>query len=110
MKFFSQNLAVDLGTANTLVYTEKQGIVVNEPSVVAVDPKTKKIVGIGAVSRELALTSCRNVALVRPLMGGVIADFDSARRMIAYFVRKARSLFFFKDLACHLHSHGDYAG
>ncbi len=109
MSFFSQNIAMDLGTANTLVYTEKRGIVVDEPSVVAVDEKTKKIVGIGAKARELALSS-DNITLIRPLLAGVIADFELSRKMISYFVRKARALFFFEDLACHLYSHGNHAG
>lgn len=110
MKLFSQDLAVDLGTANTLVYTEKQGIVVNEPSVVAVDAKAKKIVAVGKQAQELYRSSPKGISLVRPLLCGVIADFDLARKMIAHFIRKARSLFFFKDLAGHLYSYGHNPG
>lgn len=86
---FSSDLAIDLGTANTLVYVAGKGIVVNEPSIVAVNRLTGEIVGCGAEAHEMLGRTPSNVVAIRPLRDGVIADFKMAERMLNYFIRKA---------------------
>lgn len=86
---FSRDIAMDLGTANTLLYTRRDGIVVNEPTVVDIDTRTNEVLAVGArakVSRGRTPDRIRNV---RPLRDGVIADFDVTTRMIVHFIRKA---------------------
>jgi rod shape-determining protein MreB len=85
----SSDLAIDLGTANTLVYVAGKGIVLNEPSIVAVNRQTGEIVGCGAEAREMLGRTPSNVVAIRPLRDGVIADFKMAERMLNYFIRKA---------------------
>ncbi|MBO4335363.1 MAG: rod shape-determining protein [Desulfovibrio sp.] len=87
-RFFSQDIAMDLGTANTLLYTRRQGIVINEPSVVALDVEKKTVLAVGADAKRYMGRTPRNIATIRPLKEGVIADFDVTRSMIEYFVRK----------------------
>jgi rod shape-determining protein MreB len=86
---FSSDLAIDLGTANTLVYVAGKGIVLNEPSIVAVNRQTGEIVGCGAEAREMLGRTPSNVVAIRPLRDGVIADFKMAERMLNYFIKKA---------------------
>ncbi|HSU60532.1 MAG TPA: rod shape-determining protein [Bryobacteraceae bacterium] len=88
-RVFSSDLAIDLGTANTLVYVAGKGIVLNEPSIVAVNRQTGEIVGCGAEAREMLGRTPSNVVAIRPLRDGVIADFKMAERMLNYFIRKA---------------------
>src|SRR6185437_5498125 len=88
-RVFSSDLAIDLGTANTLVYVAGKGIVLNEPSIVAVKRQTGEIVGCGAEAREMLGRTPSNVVAIRPLRDGVIADFKMAERMLNYFIRKA---------------------
>lgn len=88
-QYLSRDIAMDLGTANTLLYTRRDGIVVNEPSVVDMDTRTGAVISVGArakISRGRTPARIRNV---RPLRDGVIADFDVASQMIIYFIRKA---------------------
>jgi len=85
----SSDLAIDLGTANTLVYVAGKGIVLNEPSIVAVNRLTGEIVGCGAEAREMLGRTPSNVVAIRPLRDGVIADFKMAERMLNYFIKKA---------------------
>ena len=87
-RFFSQDIAMDLGTANTLLYTRRQGIVINEPSVVALDVEKKTVLAVGADAKRYMGRTPRNIETIRPLKEGVIADFDVTRSMIEYFVRK----------------------
>ena len=82
-------MAIDLGTANTLVYVVGKGIVLNEPSIVAVDRKTRAVVGCGTEAKEMLGRTPANVIAVRPLRDGVIADFELAEQMLNYFIRKA---------------------
>lgn len=89
MRRFSSDLAIDLGTANTLVYVVGKGIVINEPSVVAVDRKTREVMGCGAEAKEMTGRTPANLIAVRPLRDGVIADFELAEEMLTYFIRKA---------------------
>lgn len=85
---FSTDIAMDLGTANSLLYTRRHGIVVNEPSVVAVDARNGKVLSVGAQAREYLGRTPGRIRAIRPLKDGVIADFDVTQAMIAHFVRK----------------------
>jgi rod shape-determining protein MreB len=86
--FFGKNLAMDLGTANTLLYTPKDGIVLNEPSVVALDSRTDKIIAVGREAKEFLGRTPERIRAVRPLKDGVIADFEVTKAMIAFFIHK----------------------
>jgi rod shape-determining protein MreB len=86
---FSCDLAIDLGTANTLVYIAGKGIVLNEPSIVAVHRKTREVVSCGAEAHEMLGRTPVNILAVRPLRDGVIADFELAEQMLTYFIQKA---------------------
>ena len=80
---------MDLGTANTLLYTRADGIVINEPSVVAIDTHKNSVLAVGASAKEYLGRTPQRIKAVRPMKDGVIADFDITREMISYFVRKA---------------------
>lgn len=86
---FSTPLAIDMGTANTLVYMPGKGIVLNEPSIVAVDRQTGEMIGCGTDAKEMLGRTPSTVAAIRPLRDGVIADFKMAERMLDYFIKKA---------------------
>ncbi len=86
--FFGKKLAMDLGTANTLLYTQKDGIVLNEPSVVAVDARTNAVIAVGIQAKQFLGRAPKHIKVIRPMKNGVIADFDVTKEMIAYFVRK----------------------
>src|SRR5215470_14434055 len=88
---FSSDLAIDLGTANTLVYTKGRGIVVNEPSIVAINKNTGEVEAVGRDAKEMLGRTPGNIVAIRPLKDGVIADFQVAERMLNYFIRKAHS-------------------
>ncbi|MBI5742380.1 MAG: rod shape-determining protein [Candidatus Niyogibacteria bacterium] len=85
---FSHDIGMDLGTANTLVYVRGRGIVINEPSVVAINQKTGQIVAIGAEAKRMVGRTPGHIAVVRPLVEGVISDFEVTEEMIGYFIRK----------------------
>jgi rod shape-determining protein MreB len=85
---FSQDVSIDLGTANTLVLVRGEGIVINEPSVVAIEKKGKKVLAVGDEAKEMVGRTPANIVAVRPLRDGVISDFDVAERMLHYFIRK----------------------
>src|SRR5918997_1570177 len=87
---FSRDIAVDLGTANTLVYVKEEGIVLSEPSVVAIDNKIDKVVAVGSAAKSMLGRTPGNIVAMRPLKDGVIADFEVTEKMLAYFVRKAQ--------------------
>ncbi|MFA6446141.1 MAG: rod shape-determining protein [Candidatus Paceibacterota bacterium] len=88
-KQFSNNIGIDLGTANTLVYLAGKGIVVNEPSVVAVNQKTGRVVAVGAQAKQMLGRTPGHITAVRPLVDGVISDFEVTEEMLAYLVRRA---------------------
>ena len=88
-RFLSKDIAMDLGTANTLLYTRADGIVINEPSVVAIDTHKNSVLAVGASAKEYLGRTPQRIKAVRPMKDGVIADFDITREMISYFVRKA---------------------
>jgi rod shape-determining protein MreB and related proteins len=88
MAFLGRDMAVDLGTANTLVYVRGRGIVLNEPSVVALNTNTGQIVAVGVEAKRMIGRTPGNIVAVRPLKDGVIADFDVTERMLRYFIQK----------------------
>ncbi|HUK70732.1 MAG TPA: rod shape-determining protein [Streptosporangiaceae bacterium] len=88
MAFLGRDMAVDLGTANTLVYVHGRGIALNEPSVVALNTTTGKIVAVGVQAKRMIGRTPGNIVAVRPLKDGVIADFDVTERMLRYFIHK----------------------
>ena len=84
----SRDIGIDLGTANTLVLVRGKGIVINEPSVVAMNPKTKRILAVGAEAKRMVGRTPANIVAVRPLKDGVISDFDVTEQMLRYFIEK----------------------
>ncbi len=88
LHMFSKDLAMDLGTANTLLYTPRGGIVLNEPSVVALDTRTDKLIAVGREAKEFLGRTPDRIRAIRPMKDGVIADFEVTKEMIAFFVRK----------------------
>ena len=85
----SNDIGIDLGTANTLVYVRGKGIVVNEPSVVAVNQKTNQVVAIGNAAKEMLGRTPAHITAIRPLVDGVISDFEVTEEMLAYFIKQA---------------------
>ena len=86
---FSRDMGIDLGTATILVLVQGQGIVINEPSVVAIEKRSKRVVAIGAEAKEMIGRTPANIVAIRPLRDGVISDFDVTERMLHYFINKA---------------------
>ena len=84
---FSQGIAIDLGTANTIVQVRGRGIVINEPSVVAIDRRNKQILAIGAEAQRMVGRTPSDIVAIRPLRDGVISDFEVTERMLQYFIR-----------------------
>ncbi len=100
---FSNDIGIDLGTANTLVYVKGQGIVINEPSIVAVNQKTGQIVAIGREAKEMWGKTPEHIKIIRPLSEGVVSDFEMAEEMLAYFIRKVERIskkFFWSRRIC----------
>lgn len=89
MAFFNQKLGIDLGTANTLVFMPGKGIVLNEPSVVAISEQDKKILAVGAEAKEMIGRTPDNIIAYRPMRDGVIADYRVTEAMLHYFIDKA---------------------
>lgn len=92
---FSHDIGIDLGTANTLVMVKGRGIVIDEPSVVAIDKLTKKILAIGAEAKRMVGRTPANIVAVRPLKDGVISDFEVTEKMLQYFIRAVHERFGF---------------
>jgi rod shape-determining protein MreB len=88
LSLFSKDLAMDLGTANTLIYVKKEGVVLDEPSVVAIDRRTEKPIAVGKEAKRMYGRTPENIVAVRPMKDGVIADFDVTKKMITYFLSK----------------------
>ncbi|NWF82276.1 MAG: rod shape-determining protein [Bryobacteraceae bacterium] len=86
---FSSDLAIDLGTANTLVFAKGKGIVVNEPSIVAINKNTGEVEAVGKEAKEMLGRTPGNIVAIRPMKDGVIADFKVTERMLNYFIQKA---------------------
>ena len=85
----SQDMGIDLGTANTLVHVKGKGIVIREPSVVAVQKDTNEVLAIGAEAKRMIGRTPGNIVAIRPLKDGVIADFDITQAMLKFFIKKA---------------------
>ena len=90
---FSHDVGIDLGTANTLVMVRGRGIVIDEPSVVAIDKVSKKILAIGSEAKRMVGRTPANIVAVRPLKDGVISDFEVTERMLHYFIRSVHDRF-----------------
>jgi len=90
-RFFANDIAIDLGTANTLVYVKGRGILINEPSIVALRKSDQEIVAYGSNAKTMLGRTPGDLVTIRPLKDGVIADFDLAERMIRHFIRKVQS-------------------
>ena len=88
-KYLSNDIGIDLGTANTLVYVAGKGIVINEPSVVALNQKTGRVVAVGIQAKEMLGRTPAHIIAVRPLVDGVISDFEVTEEMIAHLLRRA---------------------
>ena len=88
---FSSDLAIDLGTANTLVYAKGRGIVVSEPSIVAINKVTNKVEAVGKEAKEMLGRTPGNIIAIRPMKDGVIADFEVTEKMLQHFIRKAHN-------------------
>lgn len=86
---FTKDIGIDLGTANTLVFVKNKGIVVNEPSVVAVNTSTKQVLAVGDDAKQMIGRTPGNIVAIRPMKDGVIADFETTRLMLKYFIEKA---------------------
>lgn len=87
--FFSNKIGIDLGTANTLVHVDGRGIVINEPSVVAVNTKTGRVVAVGRDAKNMLGRTPGHIQAIRPLVDGVISDFEVTEEMISYLIKKA---------------------
>ena len=85
---FSRDIGIDLGTANTLVTVDGEGIVINEPSVVAIDKRSRRVLAIGSEAKKMVGRTPANIVAVRPLRDGVISDFDITEKMLVYFIKK----------------------
>jgi len=90
-KWFSNDIGIDLGTANTLVYVRGKGIVVNEPSIVAISKDENKIFAIGKDAREMVGRTPNEIITIRPMKDGVIADFEVTEDMLREFIKRVNS-------------------
>lgn len=95
LSYFSQDIAIDLGTANSLVYVRGQGIVIQEPSVVAINKKTGQILAIGNEAKKMVGRTPAHIVATRPLVKGVISDFEVTEQMLRYFIEKVQKKHFF---------------
>jgi rod shape-determining protein MreB len=91
LSLFSSDLAIDLGTSNTLVYAKGKGIVVNEPSIVAINKNSAEIVAVGREAKNMLGRTPGNVVAIKPMKDGVIADFKVTEKMLTYFIQKAHN-------------------
>ncbi|MGA2193604.1 MAG: rod shape-determining protein, partial [Nitrospirota bacterium] len=88
---FSNDLGIDLGTASTLVYAKGRGIVCNEPSVVAIDKASRRVLAVGAEAKRMLGRTPGDIVAIRPMKDGVIADFDATEQMLRYFIQKVHN-------------------
>ncbi len=91
MSFRSSDLAIDLGTANTLVFAKSRGVVIDEPSIVAINKVTKCVEAVGTEAKEMLGRTPINIVAIRPMKDGVIANFEVAEKMLQHFIRKAQN-------------------
>ncbi len=90
-RHLSRDMGIDLGTANSLVYLKGRGIVLQEPSVVAIDRSNGAVLAVGEGAKQMIGRTPGNIVAIRPMKDGVIADFDVTQSMLKYFIRKAQS-------------------
>ena len=91
-RHFSNDIGIDLGTANTLVYLRGRGIVINEPSVVALNQKTSRVVAVGTEAKNMMGRTPAHIRIVRPLVDGVISDYEVTEEMLSYLINKANNV------------------
>jgi rod shape-determining protein MreB and related proteins len=91
MSFRSSDLAIDLGTANTLVFCKSRGVVIDEPSIVAINKVTNNVEAVGSDAKEMLGRTPTNIVAIRPMKDGVIANFEVAEKMLQHFIRKAQN-------------------
>jgi len=89
--WLSNDLAIDLGTANTLVFIKGKGIVIREPSIVAIDTKTNRIQAVGSEAKQMLGKTPANIVAIRPMKDGVIADFEITEKMLEYFIKRTKT-------------------
>ncbi|NCD23955.1 MAG: rod shape-determining protein, partial [Spartobacteria bacterium] len=89
--YFSNDIGIDLGTANTLVYVKDRGIVLREPSVVAIQQGSNRVLAVGEEAKRMLGRTPGNIVAIRPMKAGVIADFEVTEAMLRYFIRKAHN-------------------
>ncbi len=89
---FSYDMGIDLGTANTLVWVKGKGIVIREPSVVAIHRKTKKVIAIGSEAKKMVGKTPHPIVTIRPIQGGIIADFDATTSLISHYIKKVHEV------------------
>ena len=92
---FAKDIGIDLGTANVLIHVKGKGIVLNEPSVVAIDKKNNKVLAVGEEAYKMVGRTPGNIVVIRPLKDGVIADFDVTEAMLSHFIDKLKVKGFF---------------
>jgi rod shape-determining protein MreB len=92
LRNFSNDIGIDLGTANTLVYVRGRGIVINEPSVVALNTKTNRVVAVGLEAKSMMGRTPAHIRIVRPLVDGVISDYEVTEEMLSYLINKANDM------------------
>ena len=90
---FSYDLGIDLGTSNTIVFAIGKGIIINEPTVVAINKKTKDVLAIGVDAKKMLGKTPDNIVVIRPLRSGVVSDFDMAYKMLSYFIKKSQNYY-----------------
>ncbi len=88
LDYFSKSIGIDLGTANSLIYVAGSGIAINSPSIVAVNSKTGQVLAVGDAARKMVGRTPNHINVVRPLVNGIISDFDTAQEMLRYFLRQ----------------------
>lgn len=93
LSMFSNDIGIDLGTANTLIFVKGKGIVLTEPSIVAVDKSINKVLAVGKEAKEMIGKTPEHIQVIRPLKDGVIADFDTTQSMLKYFIQKVHTNF-----------------
>ncbi|MBI5044572.1 MAG: rod shape-determining protein [Candidatus Levybacteria bacterium] len=90
--YFSHDIGIDLGTANTLIFVKGKGIVIREPSVVAIHKKSKQLIAIGSEAKRMVGKTPKTIVTVRPLKGGIIADFDATEAMIEHYIKQVHQM------------------
>ena len=86
--YFKKDIGIDLGTANSLVYVKERGIVISEPSVVAVNNKTGQVLAIGEEAKKMIGRTPAHISVIRPLVNGVVSDFEITQEILRHFLKK----------------------